>query len=93
MHTPHMMNVTLKTVAAQLWRNPEHLAQQETPQVYKLLLQIDWPWRQGWTRKELWQSLVHDGLDVNYETRPSLPSSPAPKSGIAQPRRTAGKAL
>jgi len=29
MHTPHMMNVTLKTVAAQLWRNPEHFAQQE----------------------------------------------------------------
>src|SRR6516164_11618055 len=29
MHTPHMMNVTVKTVAAQLWRNPEHFAQQE----------------------------------------------------------------
>ena len=29
MHTPHMMNVTLKTVAPQLWRNPEHFAQPE----------------------------------------------------------------
>ena len=60
-------DANLKIVAAQLWRNPEHLAQQETPQVYKLLLQIDWPWRQGWTRKELWESLVHDGFNVNYK--------------------------
>ena len=29
MHTPHMMNVTLKIVAAQLWRNPERFAQPE----------------------------------------------------------------
>ena len=60
-----MMNVTLKTVAAQLWRNPEHFAQQEATG-NKRLPRIELALVPGWTRKPL----VHDDLDANYKTRP-----------------------
>ena len=44
----------------------------------------------GRTRK----SLIHDGLDVNYKTRPFAAIHPSlPKVALARPRRTAGKAL
>jgi hypothetical protein len=45
---------------------------------YKLLPQIELALVSGWTLKDLWESLVHNVLDVNYETRPLLPSSPDP---------------
>ena len=46
MHTPHMMNVTLKIVAAQLWRNPEHFAQPEEATGNKRLPESIRPWCQ-----------------------------------------------
>src|SRR6516162_11382487 len=39
------------------------------PLVNKFLPRIELALVPGWTRK----SLVHDGLDVNYKTRPLLP--------------------
>ena len=65
----------------------------KTALAYKFLLQIELVLASGWMLKDLWEALVHDGLDVNYETRPLLPSSRAPKSDLAHPRRTAEKAL
>ena len=40
----------------------------KTATVYKLLPQIEVALASGWTRKELWESLTNDGLDVKYKT-------------------------
>ena len=53
------------------------LSSRATALVYELLPQIELALA-SWTLKDLWESLVHDSLDVNYETRPLLPSSPDP---------------
>jgi len=55
------------------------LPSQEDDTGYKLLPQIELALA-SWTLKDLWESLVHDSLDVNYETRPLLPSSPIPRA-------------
>ena len=90
MHTPHMMMSISKSLPFHSGKNPEHLAQHQDGTLYKLLPQIELALSSGWTRKDLWESLVRDGLDVNYKTRPLLPLSRAPKKSLAQPRRTAG---
>ena len=40
----------------------------KTATVYQLLPQIQTALASGWTRKELWESLSSDGLDVKYKT-------------------------
>src|SRR5215469_9764164 len=70
MHTPDMMMSTQKSLPCNSGENSEHLAQQKMPLVHKLLPHIELALASGLTRNELWESLVHDGLDVNYTTRP-----------------------
>jgi len=40
----------------------------KTVPVYVLLPEIELALASGWTRKELWESLSSDGLDVSYKT-------------------------
>jgi len=54
------------------------LPSRKTALAYKFLLQIELVLASGWMLKDLWEALVHDGLDVNYETRPLLQSFPPP---------------
>jgi hypothetical protein len=40
----------------------------KTAPVYALLPEIELALASGWTRKELWESLSSDGLEVSYKT-------------------------
>jgi hypothetical protein len=93
MHTPDMMMSIQKSLPCNSGENSEHLAQQRMPLVHKLLPHIELALASGWTRKELWESLVHDGLDVNYKTRPYCHHRLRPKVASHIRARTAGKAL
>jgi hypothetical protein len=48
------------------------LSSRATALVYELLPQIELALASGWTRKELRESFVHDGLDVNHKTAAAI---------------------
>ena len=43
----------------------------KTAPVYTLLPEIELALASGWTRKELWESLSSDGLEVSYKIGPA----------------------
>lgn len=61
MSTPNRYRHTLEKLLA---TQPSR----KTALIYPLLPQIELALASGWTCKELWESLVGDGLDVGYKT-------------------------
>src|SRR6516164_2773489 len=79
MHTPHMMMSISKSLPRNSRENPEQVANREdgtglqtsTPDRISPGVRMD--------ANGVMEISVNDGLDVNYKTRPLLPSSPAAK--------------
>ena len=68
MYTPIMTMSTSNRFRATLEKILSTSPTRKTATVYKLLPQIEVALASGWTRKELWESLTNDGLDVKYQT-------------------------
>ena len=68
MYTPVMTMSISNRCRATLEKILTTSPNRKTATVYKLLPQIEAALASGWTRKELWESLTNDGLDVKYKT-------------------------
>ena len=68
MYTPVMTMSISNRCRATLEKILSTSPNRKTATVYQLLPQIQTALASGWTRKELWESLTSDGLDVKYKT-------------------------
>jgi hypothetical protein len=88
MYTPVMTMSTSNRCRATLEKLLSSSPNRKTAPVYELLPQIQTALASGWTRKELWESLTSDGLDVKYKTFTAIirrarnrPGTTAPPNG------------
>ena len=58
----------------------------KTAPVYTLLPEIELALASGWTRKELWESLSSDGLEVSYKTFNTIIRRARKKPRVTAPR-------
>jgi len=68
MYTPRMTMSSSNRYRATLEHLLSTVPSRKTAPVYTLLPQIELALASGWTRKELWESLSSDGLEVSYKT-------------------------
>jgi hypothetical protein len=88
MYTPVMAMSISNRCRATLEKILTTSPNRKTATLYKLLPQIEVALASGWTRKELWETLTNDGLDVKYKTFTAIirrarkkPHTAAPLSG------------
>lgn len=68
MYTPLMTLSISNRCRATLEKLLSTVPSRKTVPVYMLLPEIELALASGWTRKELWESLSSDGLEVSYKT-------------------------
>jgi hypothetical protein len=68
MYTPGMTLSISNRCRATLEKLLSTVPSRKTAPVYALLPEIELALASGWTRKELWESLSGDGLEVSYKT-------------------------
>lgn len=68
MYTPLMTLSISNRCRATLEKLLSTVPSRKTAPVYALLPEIELALASGWTRKELWESLSSDGLEVSYKT-------------------------
>lgn len=68
MYTPRMTLSISNRCRATLEKLLSTVPSRKTAPVYTLLPEIELALASGWTRKELWESLSSDGLEVSYKT-------------------------
>src|SRR6516162_7997112 len=71
MYTPHMTLSISNRCRATLEKLLSTVPGRKTAPVYTLLPEIELALASGWTRKELWESLSSDGLEVSYKIGPA----------------------
>jgi hypothetical protein len=68
MYTPLMALSIANRCRATLEKLLSTVPSRKTAPVYVLLPEIELALASGWTRKEVWESLTSDGLEVSYKT-------------------------
>jgi len=68
MYTPRMTLSIANRCRATLEKLLSTVPSRKTAPVYALLPEIELALGSGWTRKEVWESLSSDGLEVSYKT-------------------------
>jgi hypothetical protein len=68
MYTPRMTLSIANRCRATLEKLLSTVPSRKTAPVYRLLPEIELALASGWTRKEVWESLSSDGLEVSYKT-------------------------
>jgi hypothetical protein len=88
MYTPLMALSIANRCRATLEKLLSTVPSRKTVPVYVLLPEIELALASGWTRKEVWESLSSDGLEVSYKTFNTIirrarkkPRATAPRNG------------